>query len=144
MYKQTIRLDIRLQIGYNDHSLIKQKKSMNPNYHQFIVAALRESTGRYSINNVLANAFMMWNEGECNEAIQGIVDSYAPDVIGECFHKTFRQIDMTDNGYLDSIIWYSMHERTNMHKIIKFIAENQSDFNVKSIERLVDDYGWDD
>ena len=78
-----------------------RRNSMIPNYHQFIVAALRETTARYSINNVLANAFMMWDEVECNEAIQGIVDSYAPDVIEECFHKTFRQIDMTDNGYLD-------------------------------------------
>jgi len=121
-----------------------RRNLMIPNYHQFIVSALRETTAQYSINNVLASAFMMWDEVECNQAIQGVVDFYAPDIIGECFHKTFRQIDMTDDGYLDSIIWHAMHERTNMHKIIKFIAENQSDFNEKSIERLVDDYGWDD
>lgn len=50
---------------------------------------------------------------------------------------------MTDNGHLDSIIWHAMHERTNIHKIIKFIAENQATFNKKTIERLVDDYDWD-
>ncbi len=116
----------------------------NPDYHQFIIEALTESASRYSANNILIHAFLMFDKVTCNDIIQADIDYCTPDTIGEYFHKQFRQIDMTETAALDMVIWHAMHERTNIHKLLGYIAEHAEEFKEKSIKRLVSDYEWDD
>ncbi len=115
---------------------------MIPDYRKFVIAILIADNNRFSANNILVHAFMLFNEKDFNETILANIDYCTPDTIGEHFHKQFRQIDMTDSGELDMIIWHAMHENTNVHKIISYIAEHNDDFEIKNIDAVIDDYKY--
>ena len=52
----------------------------------------------------------LWNLLKANEKhITGLIEE---DPTGNWFHKAFRQVDVTDNGYTDMAIWILLSEAT--------------------------------
>ncbi len=118
---------------------------MTPNYHEFILGALRESAPQYTNNNILICALQMVKDiDNFNDWIEVLVDSTPPESAGEVFHKYFRQQDVTGDGKLDMLMWHAMQGKTNIHKLVKFIVLHPDRFQDTTMLRMVDDYMWDD
>lgn len=104
-------------------------------YYDFVTTALNIAEPSTLSDRVLYNAFSMIGEKDFDEIVEESLKSWKdPDVFCECFHKQFRQIDVTVSGHLDMIIWFAMREEGSIFKILRYMSEN------RHVEKMTESY----